>query len=166
MWLRSLTEKLELNASIDKVFPYFTDTDQIAKNLPPSTKIQILQRTSKTLSQGVSISFRAKLMGFPIHWRSYVHSFSVNRHIAYMWQKNRFFTSWEHDYYFEPISNNKTRVTECIIYRLPCGPLGLLVDQILIRPFLLRTFVYRRKALIQHFQALQTNSSKVRVPVK
>jgi ligand-binding SRPBCC domain-containing protein len=166
MWLQSLTEKLELNGPIDKVFHYFTDTEQIAKNLPPSTKLQILQRTSKHLSQGVTIDFCAKLLGFPIHWRSYVHSFSVNRHIAYMWQKNRFFTSWEHDYYFEPISNNKTRVTECIIYRLPCGPLGLVVDRLVIRPFLLRTFAYRRKALIANFQILPTKSSKTASSVK
>jgi ligand-binding SRPBCC domain-containing protein len=146
MSLCSLIEKIQLNAPVEKVFEFFTDTDQLAACFPPSLGLQITFRTSRHLNQGTSIHFRAKILGIPVQWKSYIHSFSTNRHIAYIWQRG-LLTSWEHDYYFESLPNNQTRVTECMLYKVQCGIFGKFANQVFIRPYLNRVLAYRRECL-------------------
>ncbi len=150
MSLCSYTEKIVLHGPVDKVFHYFTDTDQIAGVLPPSLNLQIIHRTSRHLTQGSSIHFQARILGIPVEWKSYVHSFSPKRHIAYMWQRS-FLRSWEHDYYFEALAPNQTRITECVLYHLPMGFLGKWINRLFFRPWIHRIFTHRTKALQEHF---------------
>jgi ligand-binding SRPBCC domain-containing protein len=155
-----MTERIELNAPVEKVFEYFTDTDQLAKQLPQSLRLKILDRTSRHLNQGSSIEFSARVYGFPIRWKSYIHSLNQNRHIAYLWQKNSFFVYWEHDYYFESTPDQQTRIVECILYRLPLGILGRIVDRIFVRPLIQRFLRHRRQVLISTFGVGQPKKTK------
>jgi ligand-binding SRPBCC domain-containing protein len=148
MSLRKITDKIEIHAPVDKVFEYFTDTDQLAKHFPAPFKLEILDRTSRHLTQSSSIAFCVRALGIPFKWKSYVHSLSTKRHIAYSWQRNLFFPVWEHDYYFENLPANKTRITECVLYRLPFGFLGVITDFLFIRPMIKYIFNFRRKVLI------------------
>ncbi len=154
MPLYNLTEKFELGGSIEKVFQYFIDTEQISRSLSPSLKFQIIRKTSRYLSQGFSMEFYVHLFHLQTHWKSYIHSFSLNRHITCVWQKSSFF-SWEHDCYFEPLLGNQTRITECLLYRLPFSPLGSFMNRLWIRPYLQHLFSYHRSRLIDAFQPSQ-----------
>lgn len=155
MSFQSITEKIELGAPIEKVFEFFTDTDQISKQFPKSLQLVIKNRAARHLNQGTVIEFKARIYGLPMHWKSYIHSLAANRHIAYAWPQNFFFSSWEHDYYFESF-NHQTRITECILYRLRFGFLGKIIDVLWVKPFVKRMLKYRREELLALFGSVKT----------
>jgi ligand-binding SRPBCC domain-containing protein len=159
MSLQSITDKIELGAPVEKTFEYFTDTDQVAKQFPQSLRLVITNRTARHLNQGSIIEFSARVYGLPMRWKSYVHSLATNRHIAYVWQQNLFFSSWEHDYYFESF-RQQTRITECILYRLRFGLLGRMIDVLFVKPFVRRMLKYRRKELLALFGPAKAKASK------
>jgi len=151
MSLCSFTEKFELNAPIDRVFCHFTDTEKMGGFFPPSLRMRVVRRTARQLSHGNSIDFEVRLFCFPLRWKSYVHSFNPNRHIAYIMQGG-LLDSWEHDQYFESISGNQTRITECLLYHPPMGVIGKLANRLWIGPCLRRLFSFRHTGLISFFQ--------------
>ncbi len=166
MSLRNFSGQIELNAPVEKVFHYCTDTDQMAQLLPPGLCFKILQRSTRHLSQGVTLEFEVRLFKIPFRRKLHVHSFSQGRHIAYVAQSSSFFAC-ERDYYFESLPNNQTRVTDCVLYRLPLGPVGLLLDRLWVRPLLQRAFEHRRAVLQSIFQpaiCVSSSNSKPKGP--
>ena len=150
MSLCSFTEKVELNAPIEKVFQYLSDTEQFER-VYPSLQPKVIRRTSRHLNQGASTDLQLNLFGIPTSWKIYTHSFNTNRHIACIWH-SKLVSTWEHDYYFESIANNQTRLTECVLYRLPFGVFGTFLNRLFVRSYLQRIFKRRRKILISTFQ--------------
>ncbi len=152
MSLHNFTEKIELNAPIGEVFQYFIDTEQIGRNFPYPFKAKTFNRSPRYFKQGFSLECGTRFFSIPIKWKLYVYSFSANRHISFLWQRNLLFTSWEYNCYFETIASNQTRVTECVLYRLPLGIIGKFANQIWIHPCLQSLFARRRAALLTAFQ--------------
>ncbi len=58
------------------------------------------------------------------------------------------FRSWEHRHRFLPLSGEPdgSILRDELRYELPGGPLGLVADVLLVRPFLRRLFAYRHRA--------------------
>jgi len=150
MSLCSLTDKINVPAPVEKVFHYFTDTDQIVSSFPPSMKFKIVERTCRHLSQGSCMEFQVDLLYVSTRWKSHVHSFSQKRHITCIWRSNSY-TSFEQDYYFESITPNQTRITECILYRMPLGKLGTFFNSLLIAPYFRRIMKHRQSAMMATF---------------
>lgn len=146
MSLFSFTEKLELNGSVDQVFNYFIDTQNITSLFPSYFKFQLIHTTSRRLTHGTYLEFHSQILGIPMRWKSYIHSFSPNRQITYMGQQG-LISSWEYDCYFEAISSQRTRVTECLLYHLPFGRIGNFMNRLLIQPYLKRIFKYHQQEL-------------------
>ena len=155
MSLFSFTEKLELNGSIDQVFSHFIDTDHITSWFPSYFKSQLISRTSRRLTHGTYLEFQSHIFGIPTRWKTYIHSFSPNRQITCVGQKG-LISSWEHDCYFEALSNQRTRVTECLLYHLPFGQIGNFTNRFFIQPYLKRFFKYHQ----QELQSLFDNKTK------
>jgi uncharacterized membrane protein len=150
MSLCSLTDKLDVQAPVDKVFLHYTDTDQMVRFFPSSLKLHITRRTSKHITQGSSMEYEARLLGMSMKWRSYIHSFSPKRHITYMWRC----TSWmsiEQDFYFETVNANQTRVIQCFLYRPPLGKFGLVLNSIFLKPYLKKILDHQRTVLSNNF---------------
>jgi ligand-binding SRPBCC domain-containing protein len=146
MLLCSLTEKLELDAPIEKVFQFFLDTEQIPRVLPPGTALKILRRSARHLSQGATVDFEARVFGAPFRYKMHVHSLSSKRHMTCVSHRNSWI-SWEHNFYFESMSGGQTRVSECLLYWVPMGPFGIFLNRWIVDPYLKKTMDYRREAL-------------------
>ena len=41
---------------------------------------------------------------------------------------------WHHEHHFEKISENQTKMIDLIHYKIPLGPIGKIVDKLLVRP--------------------------------
>ncbi len=57
------------------------------------------------------------------------------------------FKSWRHEHEFEAIDDNSTRVVDHITYAVGYGPIGWILDRMLVRPTLRAMFDYRHEAL-------------------
>ncbi len=138
MGLSAVTEKITIGAPVDKVFQFVTDTDQAAQILPPTLRAAVLHRNTRRLGPGASLEIAMRSRGVAFRAEVSVTAWRLNRHLAYAWRSGPFHP-WEHDLYFESLSNTPRRVTHCLIYRPPWGILGLALDLIWFRRALRRT---------------------------
>lgn len=151
MSLCSVTEKVNIQAPLDKVFQHFTDTDQVVRSFPGSFHSRLIRRSSRHMTQGSSMEYEMRLWGILIKWKTHVHSFSPRRHISCIWQKS-VYASIEQDLYFESINSNQTRVTECLLYKVPFGRFGRIINSLFFEPFLRKLIAHKKKNLQSTFE--------------
>lgn len=61
------------------------------------------------------------------------------------------FAAWTHHHEFESVDSKTTRIVDHVVYRSPLGPLGLLLDPLVIRPKLRKMFAHRHRVLRDAF---------------
>jgi ligand-binding SRPBCC domain-containing protein len=54
---------------------------------------------------------------------------------------------WHHEHFFRAVDAERTEVRDLVHYVPPLGPLGAVLNAVLIRPQLERIFDFRREAL-------------------
>ncbi|MBV9463210.1 MAG: hypothetical protein JO317_03180 [Verrucomicrobiae bacterium] len=146
------SERSHFGSPAEKTFKSFIDTELLLKVFPASLDMRLAKKAGRFLASGVSLTLEAKFFGMAVSWVAYVNSFSVNRHFSYVWQKGPA-QCWEHDFYFENLPGGGTRVTECVLYRLPAAQLGEWFNRIYFQKYLARTFAYRNQLLTQELSA-------------
>ena len=57
------------------------------------------------------------------------------------------FRSFVHDHYFEERPGGRTRVRDVVVFRSPLGPLGAVVDRLVLRRYLARLLAERQQAI-------------------
>lgn len=157
MSLRTFSDKIEFNTPGEEVFKFFTDSDRMPDLFPGRCRFRFLRRSSRHLSQGVLLECKIRFCRLPLRWKIEVTSLSAGRHITSVWQQGAR-VSIEHNSYFESLPNGRTRVTECVLYQLPLGPLMALADHLWIRPSFQRLFNHRRKVLLSVFKPAPDSS--------
>jgi len=55
------------------------------------------------------------------------------------------FPAWRHEHRFAELPDGRTRLTDCVEYRLPAGVLGRIADALLVRRLLLQSFRSRQE---------------------
>lgn len=137
MGLSAVTEKIEIGAPVDKVFQFVTDSDQFPRSLPSRLRATVVRRASRRLEPGTAFEISLRPLGLALRVDAGVTAWRSNRHLAYAW-RGGLFRPWEHDLYFESLSATHCRVTHCLIYRPPFGPLGFALDRLWFRHALRR----------------------------
>jgi ligand-binding SRPBCC domain-containing protein len=59
-----------LNKSIQDVFPFFANAENLNKVTPPWLKFEILAPLPIEMKVGTKVNYRLRLHGIPIRWRS------------------------------------------------------------------------------------------------
>lgn len=127
-------------ASVEAVFAFHERPDAFELLQPPWEKTEVVQ-PPVSLAVGTRVVVRAKVGPF---WTTI-----TAEHVAYA-KNERFedvmhggpFERWHHRHLFRPHEGGCLLRDE-VDYALPLGPLGRLVDPILVRPRLRRMFEYR-----------------------
>lgn len=63
------TETL-LNRSIQQVFPFFANAENLDQVTPPWLKFEILTPVPIEMKVGTKVDYRLRLHGIPLRWRS------------------------------------------------------------------------------------------------
>lgn len=135
-----------LPATIDEVFAFFANAENLERITPPELAFQILTPTPILMQEGTIIDYRLRLFGVPFRWRT-----RITR-----WQpSDRFideqirgpYAQWIHVHSFSA-SAEGTHMTDRVEYRLPFQPAGRIALP-LVRRQLDRIFRYRAGAIQQ-----------------
>ena len=133
------TEAL-LPATIDEVFAFFANAENLEPITPPELAFRILTPTPIVMGEGTTIDYRLQLFGVPFRWRTLITQWQPNSQFRDE-QVRGPYRQWEHLHLFSATADG-THMTDRVEYRLPFQPAGIIALPI-VRRQLDHIFRYR-----------------------
>ncbi|CAA6808904.1 MAG: Unknown protein [uncultured Sulfurovum sp.] len=146
MFSKKFTFKFEttMETSIEKLFTFHTDTNNLPKITPPWIKVKIVDLTLP-LKEGSEISLDIKQYGLTNRWVMQIDKMQASSIICDLALKSPF-KSFYHERKFEKMDENHAKLIDLIIVELPLYPLSIIAV-----PFMKydmdRMFTYRHEKI-------------------
>jgi ligand-binding SRPBCC domain-containing protein len=134
---------------VDEVFAFFADARNLAELTPPWLGFRTLTPGPIELARGTRIRYRLSLHGAPVSWTTEIRRWNPPSRFVDV-QLSGPYQLWHHTHRFEACRGG-TRMIDVVRYRLPFGPLGRLVNALLVRRDVERIFDYRNRRIGQIF---------------
>ena len=133
-----------LNVSLERVFPFFENPQNLALITPPSLRFRLLSPSPVTMQQGRVIDYRIRLGVLPVRWRSLISTYDPPSCFVDE-QLEGPYAYWRHTHRFE-CHAQRTLMMDEVEYALPSG-LPALLERLMhasyVRPSLDAIFDYR-----------------------
>jgi len=130
---------------VDEVFSFFSDASNLEKITPPWLQFRIIEKSGPEMGEGTLITYRLKLHGLPVKWRSRIDSWipgSMFRDTQIQGPYRR----WEHEHRFVSVSGG-TLIKDSVKYELPLGMGGEVLAGRIVARDVSQIFGYRRKVI-------------------
>jgi ligand-binding SRPBCC domain-containing protein len=125
---------------LEETFAFFSDAHNLEAITPPWLRFRILEAPAE-LEQGSLIRYQLRLFGVPIGWDAEIARWAPPRAFTDV-QTLGPYPLWEHTHRFSPVADG-TEIYDHVRYRVPGGPLGPLVQRLLVGRWLDEIFDYR-----------------------
>ena len=133
----------------DEVFDFFSDARNLDEITPPWLGFRTLTAGPIRLAAGTRIRYRLSLHGAPVTWTTEIRRWNPPWRFVDV-QVRGPYDLWHHTHRFEP-SNGGTRMIDLVRYRLPFGPVGRVVNALIVRRDVERIFDYRKRRIDEIF---------------
>jgi len=152
MRIYTLQREQRVARSLERVFPFFSQPENLALITPPSLGFRLLTPQPVTMEKGCIIDYSIRVMGLPTRWRTLITRYEppwcfVDEQISGP------YSFWHHTHRFEH-RNGVTLLHDEVRYALPValpGPLSDLLHTLYVRPALERIFDYRQRVFARLF---------------
>lgn len=131
------------------VFDFFSKAENLETITPPWINFRIESKNHAEIQEGTLIDYRLKIKGLPAKWRTRISRWQPPAEFADS-QLRGPYSLWEHVHRFEEAGQG-TLMTDEIVYRVPFGPVGHIVNEIVIRDDVEAIFKYRTSCMSKHF---------------
>jgi len=138
----SLERKQVVPVPLDQAFAFFADARNLERITPPWLRFRIVEAPD-VLAEGARLRYRLSLFGIPIRWRTEIVAWSPPRGFVDV-QRRGPFLLWEHAHRLAPVDGG-TEIYDHVRYRLFLGPIGILVQRLLVRRWVDEIFDYRAR---------------------
>jgi NADH dehydrogenase len=139
------------------VFDFFARPDNLGRITPPRMRFEFL-REDRAMRSGLEIDYRLRpLLGIPVSWRTRIDAYDPPNSFEDV-QLRGPYRRWEHRHTFRAVDGG-TRMTDEVEYELPFGPLGDLINRLVVRGELRRIFGYRAAVLSAALRAPDAEST-------
>jgi ligand-binding SRPBCC domain-containing protein len=137
---------------IEQVFDFYGDALNLERITPPWLGFEVTTPRPIEMGVGTLIEYRLKLHRVPVRWRTRIEAWEPPHRFVDM-QVRGPYSLWEHTHTFEEDGPGATIIRDRVRYSIPFGPLGELVDRLLVRRDLKQIFDYRRDAVARELGA-------------
>lgn len=141
-----LNTQQTINATIDEVWNYFSNPDNLNNLTPSDLKFEITTPKCTSTYLGQIIAYKIQLLPqIKTSWITEITHLIPKKMFV---DEQRFgpYAMWHHEHHFEEINGNVV-MTDIVSYKLPLGFLGRLVTGKIIRKKIKSIFRYRYQAV-------------------
>jgi ligand-binding SRPBCC domain-containing protein len=145
MSVHELTREHWVPAPIERAFEFFSDAFKLELVTPPNLRFHMLTPGPIEVAEGTLLEYRLRVHGVPIRWRSVIETWEPPSRFVDRQLKGPY-KLWLHTHTFEA-RDGGTVVGDVVRYALPLGPIGELVNRLVVRRDLENIFDYRHEAI-------------------
>ncbi|MFN6113563.1 MAG: SRPBCC family protein [Bacteroidota bacterium] len=139
--MERLERTVRINAPIEKVFHFHDDTRNLLKITPPDIKVSIETMGSPGLGYEVTLKVR-QFMVFVMRWHVKITVYEPPV-LMVDEQVSGPFRTWKQTRRLRQVEGG-TELTDIVEYEAPFGPLGRIVNALVIRRQIEKMFTYRQ----------------------
>ncbi len=144
MPIYQLERKQTVALALPECWRLFSDPRNLRKITPPEMNFQIKRELPPEVYPGLMIEYTVSpLLGIPLTWLTEIIHFDAPHRFVDE-QRVGPYRIWHHEHFFRALPEGGTEVHDLVTYVPPFGPLGAILNPLLIRPQLERIFDYRQ----------------------
>ncbi|MBC8451170.1 MAG: SRPBCC family protein [Planctomycetes bacterium] len=142
----------EIQAPLERCFDLARDLDLHKRALRASHEEAIAGRTSGLIEKGETVTWRARHFGVWHEHTSEIVGFEPPTFFRDEMIQGRF-REFVHDHYFQATETG-THMRDVLVFRSPLGPLGALVDKLVMKAYLQQLLAKRNEQIRREAEAL------------
>ena len=149
--VRTLHRRQWVPRPLETVFEFFEEPANLAMITPPWLALRLRAPGPLTMRAGLLIDYDVRVLGWTTRWQSLIAEYDPPhgfRDVQIIGPSRR----WDHRHRFRR-EDGGTAIEDVVIYEPPLGPLGGLLDVLVIRRQLTAIFDYRRARIEARFGA-------------
>lgn len=131
------------------VWHFFSQPENLQRITPPWLKFRIKSISTKHMQQGTEITYRLRLKGIPMTWKSLISKWAEGDSFVDE-QITGPYRTWHHTHSFEKLSHG-VLIRDDVAYQLPLGKLGAMAAGWLVRKDIEQIFSHRSKIVGHYF---------------
>ena len=144
-----------LPIGLDEAWAFFSDPRNLARITPPEMGFEVTSPLPERMHPGLIIGHRVRpLLGIPVTWITEI-SHLVEGELFVDEQRFGPYHFWQHQHHFRPLGDGAAadgvEIGDVVHYALPFGPLGDVLNTLLVRDRVRAIFDYRRGVLEERF---------------
>jgi ligand-binding SRPBCC domain-containing protein len=144
---RTLHRSQWLPRPLPETFAFFERPENLPRITPPWLGFRIRTPGPLTMARGRVIDYTVRVLGIPRPWRSEIAEYDPPhgfRDVQVIGPYRR----WDHRHRFQS-ERGGTLVEDLVVYEPPLGPVGALLDALIIRRQLAAIFDHRQRRLAE-----------------
>ena len=133
----------------ERCWQFFSDPRNLAKITPQSLGFRVLSQLPTEIHPGLMIRYKVSpLLRVPATW---VTEITQVRAPHYFVDEQRVgpYRMWHHEHTFRPVDAGRTEVHDLVHYVPPLGPLGAILNRLIVRRQLDEIFAFRERELVR-----------------
>jgi hypothetical protein len=135
---------------IARVFDFFSRAENLEALTPAFLRFQIT-RTPPRMEAGARIEYRLRVHGLPVRWKTIIESWDPPHCFVDVQAKGPY-QLWHHTHHFWS-EDRGTWIEDMVRYALPFGPLGRVVNHLMVARDVAEIFDYRERKIREAFPA-------------
>ncbi len=154
MGIHTLTASQVVPVDVDRAWDFFSRPENLGRLTPPSMAFEM--RTDRPeMTEGELIDYTVRpLLGIRLPWRTRIEGLFPPFRFRDV-QLRGPYRYWEHTHVLTPVDGG-TRIDDRIDYEVPFGPIGEILQRLVVRAALERVFRYRARAIESIFEPAVT----------
>lgn len=142
-----LTGHVVVKTELPITWAFFSDAMNLPKLTPPWMGFKVMTPAPIDMHAGTLIDYTVKVLGMPLKWRTRIIDWSPPHQFIDL-QLRGPYTLWHHQHTFKAVEGG-TACTDTVLYKVPAGGLGRLMNRLMIRRQLREIFRFRQEVLDQ-----------------
>jgi ligand-binding SRPBCC domain-containing protein len=153
MGLHRFTDVRRFPIALDEAWAFFSDPRNLAVITPPEMGFEVLGDLPEGMHPGMIVAYKVRPLGrLPVTWVTEI-THCVDSVMFVDEQRFGPYRFWHHQHHFQAVPGG-VEMRDIVHYDVGFGPIGDLVNVLLVRSRIRAIFEFRRRVLEQRFGTL------------